>query len=94
MELSSIESPKFPISFEERSQDLDLFFSLFIFFFLKEARRASSEKGVDKKVLEADAYLQILIEQVKALEQKMEGEDGDNIRETLDSMRNNAKVSS
>ncbi|XP_071852796.1 oxysterol-binding protein-related protein 9-like isoform X3 [Apostichopus japonicus] len=59
---------------------------------MSEARRASSEKGVDKKVLEADAYLQILIEQVKALEQKMEGEEGDNIRETLDSMRNNAKA--
>lgn len=70
------------------------FIFFFIFFFLKEARRASSEKSVDKKVLEADAYLQILIEQVKALEQKMEVEEGDNIRETLDSMRNNAKVSS
>ncbi|KAJ8040051.1 Oxysterol-binding protein-related protein 9 [Holothuria leucospilota] len=57
-----------------------------------EARKASSERNVDKKVLEADAYLQILIDQVKALERKMDGVEDENIREKLNSMRNNAKA--
>lgn len=36
--------------------------------------------------------MQILIDQVKALERKMDGVEDENIREKLNSMRNNAKV--